>query len=185
MAILSGVAVMAVLLHVLDEQAPVSNFVSYFTIQSNVLAAGVLLVVGAVVLRGRDPDRLASLRGAATLYMVVTGVVYVLLLRGVDVQTPEPWNTVLHYVMPVVMLVDWLAFPPRRSPAYRRALWWLAYPVAYLLYSLVRGAAVDWYPYPFLDPVDGYAPVLVVSSAMLIAAAGLIWALLRSASARR
>ncbi len=181
---LTLVAVGAVLAHVLDQRAPVSNFVSYFTIQSNVLAAGVLGFVGTTVLRGRDPDELASLRGAATLYMTVTGIVYVLLLRGVDVQTPEPWNSVLHYLMPVVMLLDWLAFPPRRVPAYRRALWWLAYPVAYLLYSLVRGAVVDWYPYPFLDPADGYPGVLVVSAAMLLVAAGLVWALLRAAAAR-
>jgi hypothetical protein len=28
---------------------------------------------------------------------------------------------------------------------------WLAYPAAWLGYTLIRGASVDWYPYPFVD----------------------------------
>ena len=34
-------------------------------------------------------------------------------------------------------------------------------PAAYLVYSLIRGPIVDWYPYPFLNPdeVGGYGGV--------------------------
>ena len=46
----------------------------------------------------------------------------------------------------------------------RDGLTWLVVPLAYLVYSLVRGAVVDWYPYPFMDPGEhGYAGVAVTS----------------------
>ncbi|MGA8046237.1 MAG: Pr6Pr family membrane protein, partial [Dermatophilaceae bacterium] len=71
---------------------------------------------------------------------------------GVDL-TAVPWdNTVLHYIVPVAMLVDYLLDRPRRRLSFRASLLWLIYPLAYAGYSLIRGAIVDWYPYPFLDP---------------------------------
>ena len=59
---------------------------------------------------------------------------------------------VLHRLMPVVMALDWLLAPPSRRLAFRQCLWWMIYPLLYLVYSLIRGPIVDWYPYPFLDP---------------------------------
>lgn len=181
-------AIVSQLAHVVDDGNPVANFLSYFTIQSNAFAAGMLIVTGLFALvRGHDARGLAHLRGAATLYLAITGIVYALLLRDVDVQTSEPWiNTVLHYIMPVVMVIDWCTFPPRRVLPMRRAMLWLAYPAAYVAYSLVRGAAVDWYPYPFLDPREhGFAAVLAVSAAMLVAGAMIIAALTAIGNRRR
>lgn len=124
----------------------VSNFFSYFTVLSNLLAA-VVLVIG-----GRND----MLRGGAVLYMGMTGLVYALLLSDIDVQTPGFSNWVLHRVMPVVMVLDWLLEPPRVPLAFRRTLAWLAFPLLYLPYTLIRGEIVDWYPYPFMDPTrDG------------------------------
>ncbi len=75
-----------------------------------------------------------------------------------------PWvNVVLHFVMPVVIVCDWLVDPPRHAlPA--TAVWsWLLFPFVYLIYSAVRGAIVLWYPYPFLGPAHsgGYGGVAV------------------------
>jgi len=57
---------------------------------------------------------------------------------------------------------------------------WLAYPVAWFVYTLARGARVDWYPYPFVDVSElGYGGVLAraVGLAVAFAAAGaaLLW----------
>ena len=39
-------------------------------------------------------------------------------------------------------------------------VWATVVPVAWLAGTLVRGAAIDWYPYPFVDVTDlGYLPV--------------------------
>lgn len=54
---------------------------------------------------------------------------------------------------------------------------WTQIPVAYLLYLLVRGPIVDWYPYPFFDPelVSGYAGVLAFYVGIAIGILGFVW----------
>ena len=141
-----------------------ANFFSYFTIESNLFAAAVFLW-GASGDADRRPASVVSLiRGAAVLYMSVTGVVYGLLLNGYqqELQTTIPWvNTVVHQLMPLVLVADWLLDPPRDRLTIRRALIWLAYPLLYAVYSLIRGPIAGWYPYPFLNPdhVGGYGVV--------------------------
>ena len=157
----------------------VANFLSYFTIESN-LGAAVVLTVAAVAAPGGRAW--AWIRGAATFCMVVTGIVYAVLLAGHDVGVIDPWvNTLLHQVMPAAVLLDWVLLGPAvRAP--RRTLWWLAIPLAFFAYSLVRGPMADFYPYPFLDPrlpggyprVAAYAAGLAVVLAVLALAVGAV-----------
>lgn len=152
------------------------NFFSYFTIQSNLFAA-VILLMSAYVLRKRKKDpQLESLRGAAVLYMVVTGIIYNLLLRGND-GTLLAWvNDVLHRVVPLVMLFDWLYWRSVRKFSAKEALLWLIYPVVYAAYTLVHGPlARHWYPYPFISvALHGYARValncVIIAICMLVLA---------------
>ena len=38
------------------------------------------------------------------------------------------------------------------------------FPLLYVVYSLIRGPFVNWYPYPFLDPrIGGYGRVFLYS----------------------
>ena len=155
----------------------VANFFSFFTVESNLIGAFVLLLTGVGALRSADRSRFALLRGAATLYMTTTGVIYFLLLRGLEasLQTPVPWvNTVLHYVTPLVLLADWFIAPPKRRITFAQALVWLLFPLAYVLYSLVRGSVVGWYPYPFLNAGEqGYGQIAVTSLVMLVGLLGI------------
>lgn len=85
------------------------NFFSFFTIESNILVACILLLssIGTAIF-GRS-EQFSILRGAATVYILTTGLIYFLLLRGLEesLQTAIPWvNTVLHYIMPIAMLLD-------------------------------------------------------------------------------
>ena len=141
------------------------NFFSYFTIQSNIFAFTILILSAIATTSNRRSSKLNLLRGAATLYMVITGIVFAVLLAGVEgaILTAVPWdNIVLHYIMPVALLVDWLIDKPNKSIAFKKSLVWLIYPVIYVVYSLTRGHFVDWYPYPFLDPnINGYVGVLL------------------------
>ncbi|TDE94928.1 hypothetical protein EXU48_09085 [Occultella glacieicola] len=155
-----------------DLYVPANHF-SYFTILSNVFAA----VLFAVSLVRPVPD---GVRGAAVTFLLLTGVVANTLLLGVEVQTPAYANVVLHMVVPVLVLVDWLVAPPRTRLTTKHLLAWMLIPIAYLVYSLVRGALVDWYPYPFLDPREqGYGMVAVMSLVVAVAfgacAALVIW----------
>ena len=164
------------------------NFFSFFTIQSNLLAVATL--VASAVVRGRMRTRLFdAIRGAVTLYIAITGVVFALLLAGrqEDLDTHIPWvDFVVHDLIPVVLVADWLIDPPRHRIPLRVALSWLAYPLAWFGYTLVRGASTGWYPYPFVD-VDriGYGGVLWRSAVMLVAFAAAAVVIAGVGNARR
>ena len=142
----------------------VVNFFSYFTNLSNLFAAGVLLRFATLALSGRQPSATDErLRGMAVVYMTVVGVVFSILLRDVDLGALRPWiNVLLHYVMPVAVVADWLLRPGTTLSSARDWLLVPAFPLVYVVYLLARGTLVGWYPYPFLDPrLDGYGSVAV------------------------
>jgi hypothetical protein len=147
---------------------PVSYF-SYFTIDSNLIASALLLVG---VWRGRSAPSptLDFLRGAGVVYMTVTGVVFTLLLKNVDVDTQLAWvNSVVHELMPLVILADWFIAPPVSRFSIRKGALWLAFPLLWIVYTLIRGAATGKYPYPFLNPANGgYGSVSLYSVAILV-----------------
>jgi hypothetical protein len=165
------------------------NFFSFFTIQSNILAAIVLLVGSGVILRTRKSTTWDLFRGGATLYIAMTGVIYALFLSGLEVslQTTVPWvNTVLHYLTPFVLVIDWLALPPTSRVPFKRALLWITYPLAYIIYSLVRGHFVQWYPYPFLNVAEhGYVYVLTACVFLSVGVIALIALLSLSGGKRK
>ena len=141
----------------------VLNFFSYFTNLSNIFAAGVLLLAAAYGLTNRRAsERFTLLRGASVVAMAIVGIVFAAVLRNEDLGTLRPWvNIVLHYVMPLAVILDWVLAPPKRVPSFRRSLLWLVFPTLYLVYTLARGAVAGWYPYPFLNPsgAHGYGGV--------------------------
>lgn len=177
---LLGLLALVGTLAVSDDSLTAANFFSYFTIESNVLAAVVLLGLAAVPTAAESTE---GLRAASTLYMVVTGVVYNVLLRGVDVGIESTafgdlCNELLHVVVPVLILVDWLVVPPLRVIGRSRALLFLLFPLVYLGYSLARGELSGWYPYPFLNPGNGgYGRVLLYGLVLAVVMLGLSMAI--------
>lgn len=167
------------------------NFFSFFTVESNIIAASALFVGAFALLIHERPRWVDALRGAAALYMLITGIVFSVLLSGLDpnILTAVRWdNTVLHYIMPAVLVIDWFIDPPKHRFVFSKAMYWLVYPISYVVYTLVRGVFVEWYPYPFLDPAtNGYAGVFIVSVCITIIVTGLIWFLTRApfSSSRR
>ncbi len=145
------------------------HFFSYFTIESNLLAAALFLYLA---IRGRQERSplVELLRGATVVYMTVTGVVFNALLANTNVDTAIPWvNDVVHSLMPIVVVADWLIDPPGHRLTYQRGLLWLGFPAVWLVYTLAKGPIVGKYPYPFLDPANGgYGSVAIYSGAILI-----------------
>lgn len=131
-----------------------SNFFFYFTILSNLLT---VVLLGGQALR---PDWMRSnafFRGAVTLYMTITGLVYAVVLAplGADVGDYAPWaNFVHHNLAPTAVLIDWLLFPPRQKLRTSAPWLWLIFPAVYFVFTFIRGSSTDFYPYPFLNP-DG------------------------------
>lgn len=149
----------------------VVNFFSFFTILSNVFVSIVFVMSALYLAQGRRPRPTDDvLRGASVLYMAITGVIYSTLLAHVDVDLTLSWvNLQLHYIMPIVVVLDWLYQPQLSKLTVKRILPWLIFPALYLVYTLVRGPIANWYPYPFLSPelVGGYAGVALYSVGIL------------------
>jgi hypothetical protein len=58
----------------------------------------------------------------------------------------------------------------------RQALVWLAYPLIWLVLTVIRGAFDGWYPYPLLNPANGgYVSVAIVSAAIFAGSLLIIW----------
>jgi len=166
------------------------NFFSFFTIQSNVIAAVALAIGGVLLLRSgaSDPRWFAVLRVCATTYIATTGVVFNLLLRGFELPQGATviWTSeVMHVVIPILVVLDWLFAPGRRRLGFGVIGTVVIYPVVWAVYTMVRGpfvtdavtGATSWYPYPFLNPdtsPNGYLSVAfyVVLIAVLIGAVG-------------
>ncbi|MFE1646303.1 Pr6Pr family membrane protein [Microbacterium sp. P01] len=151
-----------------DVPTTIANFLSFFTILSNVGSAAVLVWAATWFWTNRraedtEPRGLALALTSVTTYMIITGVVYNTLLRGVALPqgTTLPWsNEVLHVVAPLFLLLDLFLGPLRRALPWRASLAVLLFPLAWVAYTFVRGplttnpatGAPYWYPYPFLDP---------------------------------
>jgi hypothetical protein len=117
-----------------------------------------------------------AVRGAVTLYIAITGIVFAVLLSGLQesLDTHIGWiDFVVHKLIPIVLVADWLIDPPRHRLSITTALLWLAYPAVRLAYTLIRGASTDRYPYPFVDVNQlGYGGVLWRSAVLLVSFAG-------------
>lgn len=144
-----------------------ANFLSFFTILSNLLAAIVLIIAAVWALRhrgdGPEPTWLAVLLVCVSTYMIVTGIVYNTLLRGVELPqgVTVPWsNEVLHVVFPLFLLIDVLVAPRRRVLGWRTVAVTAIFPLVWAVYTMIRANLITapstgnawWYPYPFLDP---------------------------------
>ncbi|PST21698.1 hypothetical protein C7U61_05000 [Rhizobium sp. JAB6] len=149
------------------------NFFSYFTIQSNLLLAAILLCAQIVPRSsiGQWASR-PSIRGALLIYVGIAGIVYVFMLR--DVWHPRGWqlfgDQILHYCVPVLYALDWVFLSERGKLSWRDMLWWLAFPAAYSVYTLAHGYVSRFYPYPFLDVRDIGLEAVLLNMALLATA---------------
>lgn len=137
----------------------------YFTFQTGALIAFVMLWAGAASLvHGEQPP--AWLKGMATTYAIVVALVAFFMMPPDDPRyVPQilgiMTNTMLHRIVPVMVVIDFIVFDVHRryKPAY--PLLWLIYPPLYLVFVLARawwwphgvgpGVGGSPYPYAFLD----------------------------------
>ncbi|WP_255461365.1 Pr6Pr family membrane protein [Glaciihabitans sp. INWT7] len=144
------------------------EYFSYFTIESSMMNVVVLLVGGSLALRlPRDTELFTSVRVAILSYAVITGLVYNVLLRNIpgdgSYEPPRWCNEVMHVWVPIFILLDWLLAPGRARVPWKRLWLVISYPLAWLAFTMIRGAITGWYPYPFLEPAGpGGIPSLLV-----------------------
>lgn len=168
------------------------NFFSFFTVISNTLAVAAMLAPGAAPRStlGRFFDR-PAVRSTIAGYLIIVAGIYFFFLRNA-------WNptglqmfadSILHYVMPLLFLIDWALFVPKGRASWRRAAASLALPVVYIAWTFAHGGLTGWYPYPFVDVTKlGYTVVgrnMVLLFAAFVAAAAALAAIDRLAARPR
>lgn len=140
-----------------------ANFFWYFTIQSALLTVPVIAVSGALALLGRpEPLPLAVLQALVITYTLLSGIVFGIIAwvsNASGVLLEVPWSdTVLHFVVPFLLLVIWLvdrlAGPPVPPLPWATLAWSIPWPLLWLVLTLVRGQSTGWYPYFFLNSDD-------------------------------
>ena len=150
----------------------------YFTVIGNLL---VVLVLGSIALGMRSAAR-PQIIGGVTLFMLLIGAVYLTLLRGLlDLSGGARLaDTLLHYVMPLLVALHWLFFVRKGGLSSHDVLKWTLIPLAYFAYALVRAHFDGQYPYPFMNAARlGWPRTLLNAGVMalgfLFAGAVLFW----------
>src|ERR1700704_481355 len=138
---------------------------SKVTYQANVLAA----VYYVWALAWPRADVRIGVRGAVVLYVLIAGVIWNLFLTGHSMGY-TPANVLLHVVVPVLALSDWLLIARDQAQVrWWQPLVWLAYPAAYLALALaVLNHVGRRAPYYFLDP-DTVGTASVVANICVLA----------------
>jgi hypothetical protein len=156
------------------------NTFAFFTTDSN-------LIVGATsLLLALQPNRssfvFSTVRLIGVICIGVTGLVFhVALASLLDLQgVHRLGNELVHTIVPIMGVVGWLAFGPRRLTSARVAVASLVFPIVWLGFTLIRGAVIHWYPYPFIDVTKiGYGGTVLnciwVSVLLLGLAGAAVW----------
>ena len=133
------------------------NFFSYFTILTNLF----ITIWFILAFRSRQMGQArwwgdqAEIKGALMVAGSVTILIYWTLLVDIPIPnaTGEVANFLLHLLVPLGILIDWLIVGDPMTKPYGRMLpAWLIFPVVFAIYSEIRGPFAQWYPYFFLDP---------------------------------
>lgn len=140
-----------------------------FTTLSNV-AVIVYYVCHLILCRQHKnaPECLVRWKFLITLSIMLTGLVAHFMLRHIFDALPAMQRyglTLLHYVVPTSVLLDWLLFDEKGHTRAWMPLFAAIFPLSYLAAAmiLVAGLGIGDYPYPFLD-IDtlGLGTVLLI-----------------------
>lgn len=129
-------------------------YLSYFTTLCNLLIA-VSLTLAILFPSTKAGIFFSSLsvQSAIALYIFIVSLVYNTVLRGLLVL--DGWEYILdnmvHVVVPIAYIIFWIFFRTPGILHWKNGISWLLFPFFYLLYSLIRGSILNWYPYPFLN----------------------------------
>lgn len=145
----------------------------FFTIWTNWLVMATFLWMLATGRMGR-----VWWMGGLTLWIVITGTVYQLLLREEGLTGVRFIVSLSHHgIIPALVLAWWLAFAPKWPMPWANAVTWLVWPALYATIIVVRGQLTDHWTYYFINVAELGWPAFWISVAKLAAAffaAGLV-----------
>lgn len=165
-----------------------ANFPHMFTNVSNLFAWGYFLLATIWLVRNRNDEGAETFapvaKYTATISLLVTMLIaHFMLFDAMFRDGQLVWHLVaLHYVVPIMTLLDWLLFDEKGNMPMWGPIAWMSLVLAYLAVVMVGAgplglymgggttADVSRYPYTFLDPgISGVGGVAAFCGAMLVA----------------
>jgi hypothetical protein len=141
---------------------------AYFTIQSNII---VMLTSAVLATRiSRRPTWFWVLRLDAVVCITVTFIVFHVALSGLqDLHgSAKTADFLLHTASPILCVVGWLFFGPRRHTSWEIVQGALVFPVLWLVFALTLQQLTDGFSmYPFLDVGDHGWPRVLFNAAVV------------------
>ena len=154
-----------------------SAMLRYFRVITNILVAIVFTLIAISTLRISP-----SLMGCTVLAIMLVGIIYALLLRGLIELSggAKLADLLLHSVTPLLVPLFWLVFTPKGGLRWRDPLVWMLMPLAYFIYALLRAQIEGIYAYPFMNAAEiGWTRTMlnavVLAAGFLIAGNALVW----------
>ncbi|MFX1274595.1 MAG: Pr6Pr family membrane protein [Promethearchaeota archaeon] len=141
--------------NILEQSLSYKTF-SFFTFQSNLLVALWLTMTLLYYKKESKPKLLHyGVHGAITLYISMTFLIFAILLAPLSPPPTDPvyafTNLMHHYLIPVAFILDWLITEFINNYEWIYILYWLIYPLGYLIYALIIGWIFNDAIYPFFD----------------------------------
>jgi hypothetical protein len=151
----------------------VVRFFSFFTILTNTIVffCSALLLFGGKCKLNSFFKKCTTIT-AITVYILIVGMVFNFLLRSlIDLKGHHLIvSEIFHTVVPVLFLLYWLFFVSPEKISFKVILFWLIYPIMYIIYTLFHGIMTNFYPYPFIDVTKlGFETAFVNGTFVLIA----------------
>lgn len=136
------------------------EYFAYFSIVSAIFAGLLLLLTSVMAFKNQEETKRVEIaRLSLTVAMIVVGVVYHALLSNVandvrdgDYVWPVFPNEFIHTYAPILIVLDYLLSTKAFNIRLRAALWVAIFPLAWLVFSLIRGTLTNWWPYWFINP---------------------------------
>ncbi|MFS0689720.1 Pr6Pr family membrane protein [Sporosarcina sp. 179-K 8C2 HS] len=157
--LIATIGLISVPLHILFSPEPRVS-ITKFTIHSNIIVTIIFTISTIVILLKKKESRMLDLcKNAALIYMIVVLATYHLILSsggeysGLRIIT----NFTLHYLIPMLVILNWIIFEEKKWYSYKSIVLWLSFPILYGVISLIRGMYDGFYPYFFLNP-NGHIP---------------------------
>lgn len=184
---------------------PRKDFFRYYTNLSNLLVVMFYLIRTVVRITGKYDGFFGKIVFSQIWFYSVTmsifltfGIYNFVLMPSFKKAPPDSLefkfahslsNYLVHYVVPLLCLLNWLIFADKEALQYKWALIWTIIPWIYVIYSTIRGLRGDRfestnsaYPYDFMD-IGKYGWAKFIRNCLLVTvvfvAAGLFFIFIR------
>jgi len=138
------------------------NNLAFFTYTTNIMVDAWLLLMAVSVFFKLSRMKVflakVSVQGFLTAMIIVVGFLYCGILFWFDELYSWGlwWGNYItfwhHIITPAFMLLFFFHPADKAKLSLKNLALWLAYPAAYLAFTMIRGGIIHWYPYPFLNP---------------------------------